>query len=211
LKYKVLFSMENQYQQDLHSIRQLMERSVKFVSLSGLSGILAGCYALAGAGLVYQLLPAPYDDFIGQNTRWSHLHLRLLAVPVGVLAVSVTSAWLLSHRKAKKAGMSLWTDSTRRMLGNFAVPLVAGGLFILISIGQGNIGLAAPASLLFYGLALVTASSNTFDEIRYLGYSNILLGLIASAWPAYGLLLWAAGFGLLHVLYGGLMHKKYER
>jgi hypothetical protein len=203
--------MENQYQQDLHSIRQLMERSVKFVSLSGLSGILAGCYALAGAGIIFRLLPASYEEFIARNADWSHMHLRLLAVPVVVLTASVASAWYLSYRKARNAGMSLWNDSTRRLIGNFAIPLIAGGLFILLLIGQGQVGLAAPACLLFYGLALVTASSNTFDEIRYLGYSNLVLGLMATAWPAYGLYLWAAGFGLLHILYGGLMYKKYER
>jgi hypothetical protein len=203
--------MENQYQQDLHSIRQLMERSVKFVSLSGLSGILAGCYALAGAGLIFRWLPMPYEDFIGQDTDWRHLHLRVLAVPVVVLIASVATAWYLSLLKVKKAGGSLWNESSRRLLGNFTVPLVAGGLFVLIMVGQGELGLAAPACLLFYGLALITAGSNTFDEIRYLGYSNLVLGLAAAAWPAYGLYLWAAGFGLLHILYGGLMYKKYER
>jgi hypothetical protein len=69
----------------------------------------------------------------------------------------------------------------------------------------------ASALLIFYGLALVAGSEFTYTEVKWLGIAEILLGLIALCIPAYGLLLWAIGFGLLHILYGSIMYFKYER
>ena len=65
--------------------------------------------------------------------------------------------------------------------------------------------------LIFYGLALINSSKYTFFEIRYLGIAEIVLGLIASVFVSSGLILWAAGFGLLHIIYGIIMYYKYER
>jgi hypothetical protein len=93
---------------------------------------------------------------------------------------------------------------------SLAIPLVTGGIFILIMLNSGHFGLAAPACLIFYGLALIQASTNTVDEIRYLGYSEILLGLISAMLPGYGLIFWSLGFGVLHIVYGAIMHNKYD-
>ncbi|HMI66070.1 MAG TPA: hypothetical protein VK517_08550, partial [Cyclobacteriaceae bacterium] len=71
-------------------------------------------------------------------------------------------------------------------------------------------GIVAPSFLIFYGLALINASPNLYEEIRYLGYSEILLGLLCAVLPNYGLLFWAIGFGLFHILYGAVMYKKYD-
>ncbi len=203
--------MENKYQDDLHSIRELMERSVKVDSVSGLAGILAGCYALAGAGLFYKLLPVDYAEYIAASPAWKHLSLKLLAVPIVVLLVALASVVWLSYRKSVKLNVSLLNASAQRLALNMAVPLTAGGIFILILLFHGYVALAAPACLLFYGIALAMAGTNTFVEIRYLGFLEIILGLIAAARPDYGLIVWTLGFGVLNILYGGVMYKKYER
>jgi len=67
----------------------------------------------------------------------------------------------------------------------------------------------APLTLIFYGLALVNASKYTLSEIRSFGIAEIVLGLIAMAFIGYGLLFWAIGFGLLHIIYGIIMHVRY--
>ncbi|MBT1700273.1 hypothetical protein KK083_25525, partial [Fulvivirgaceae bacterium PWU4] len=59
--------------------------------------------------------------------------------------------------------------------------------------------------------ALIQGGSNTYDEIRYLGYCEITLGLIAALFPGYGLLAWAMGFGVLHIVYGAIMYNKYDK
>ncbi len=209
-----------EYEQDIASIRSMMERSFKFISLSGLSGVLAGVYALAGAAFAYFSVRYPlivwdYEKYTGPWERYSSqtmdIALKLLTIAIVVLVFSVGTGLWLSSRKAKKHGLTLWTSASKKMVVNMLIPLVSGGLFILIMLYNGHYGLAAPACLIFYGLALIQGSSNMVDEVRYLGYSEIVLGLIASIYQGYGLLFWAIGFGVLHIIYGTIMHNKYDK
>lgn len=205
--------MENKsVHQDLESIRQLMERSVKFVSLSGLSGILAGIYALIGAGLAYQEI---YSGRVVRTVEYYRGHFpmvkSLFLIAASVLAASLITGWFFSYRKAKKLNTKMWDSTSRRLLINLAVPLSIGGFFTLIMVDYGYYNLIAASVLLFYGLALVNASSNLYDEVRYLGYCELIVGVCAALWPGFGLYFWAIGFGLLHILYGSLMYKKYDR
>ena len=191
----------------------MMERSAKFISLSGLSGVLAGIYALAGAVAAYFIVHYPISPFryrifsaTEPDTLW-----KLLVVATLVLVASISTGLWLSHKKAVKHGLTLWTGASKTLFVNMASPLITGGLFILVMLSTGHFGLAAPASLVFYGLALIQGSSNTYDEVRYLGFSEIGLGLISAMLPGYGLLFWAMGFGILHIVYGTIMYNKYDK
>jgi hypothetical protein len=199
-------------QGDLESIRQLMERSVKFVSLSGLSGILAGIYALIGAGLAYQQI---YSGEVIRSLEYYGgavpIVQNLLIIAVVVLVASLITGWWFSLRKAKKIGTKIWNTTSRRLLINLAIPLIAGGVFTLILVYQGYFKMVGASVLIFYGLALLNASSNLYEEVRYLGYSQLIVGLVAALLPAYSLYLWAVGFGFLHIAYGSLMYNKYDR
>jgi hypothetical protein len=202
-----------EYEKDIASIRTMMERSAKFISLSGLSGVLAGVYALAGAVAAYYTVHYPRSPFSYRtysiqdgDSIWT-----LLGIAVVVLIASLATGLWFSQRKAKKHNIQLWTPATKTLLVNVSIPLVSGGLFILIMLYTGHFGLAAPGCLIFYGIALIQGSSNTFDEIRYLGFCEILLGLISALFPGFGLLFWAIGFGVLHIIYGTIMHNKYDK
>jgi hypothetical protein len=135
----------------------------------------------------------------------------VLVVAVLVLVLAVGTAVLLSYRKANGRGEKVWNATSRRLLASMAVPLVAGGILVLILFLKGVLGLMAPLTLLFYGIALYNASTFTFPEIRSLGIIQILLGLISAYFVEYGVLLWAIGFGAAHIAYGIHMHLKYER
>ena len=207
---------DQEIQDELASIRSLMERSSKFISLSGLSGILAGIYALVGAAFAYQTL----YTLIQIAIRSYNSHYRivgdieaayLLLVSVLVLLASIITGYVLTRRKAKLKGQNIWGSTSRSLLFQMAVPLITGGILILIFINRGYYGIAAPASLIFYGLALIGASNFTFSMVRYLGLCEIILGLIAACLPGYGLLFWAFGFGVLHIVYGSMMYFKYDR
>jgi hypothetical protein len=202
----------NNPEKDIEAIRSLMERSVKFLSLSGLSGILSGIYATVGAIIAYFLIYYPRSPFQYriESIQQTEIIFQLIIVAVVVLSASLATGYWLSSRKAKKSNMEIWTPTSKRLLLNLSIPLVTGGLFIIILLAYGHYGVAAPASLIFYGLAIINASDNLFDEVRYLGYSEIAVGLICTALPGYGLLFWFVGFGLLHIIYGALMHKKYD-
>jgi hypothetical protein len=205
--------MEKQrIQQDLESIRHLMERSVKFISLSGLSGILSGVYALIGAALAYNQI---YSGEVARTVKYYQGNFpvvrNLFGIALVVLVASLITGWWFSFRKAKKLKTKIWNETSRRLLINLAIPLIVGGIFTLVLVYHGHYNVVAASVLIFYGLALINASSNLFEEIRYLGYCELVVGLIASVLPGYGLYFWAVGFGLLHILYGGMMYRKYDR
>ncbi len=205
--------MENQrIQQDLESIRQIMERSVKFISLSGFSGILAGVYALIGAAFAYYQI---YSGEVARTVEYYQGHFplvnNLIIIAVVVLIASLVTGWWFSFRKAKKLKTKIWNETSRRLLGNLAIPLIVGGIFTLVLVYHGHYNVVAASVLIFYGLALINASSNLYEEVRYLGYCELIVGLLAAALPGYGLYFWAVGFGLLHILYGAMMYKKYDR
>jgi len=202
-----------QYAQDLASIRNMMERSVKFISLTGLSGILAGTYALLGSAVAYYLIqyPLAITDYRQESIQQPDVIWKLLTIAMVVLAASLLTGLWMSSRKAKKLSTSIWSEASKRMMINLVIPLITGGAFILILLINGHYGVVAPACLVFYGLALINASSHLYEEVRYLGYSEIVLGLIAASLPGYGLLFWAIGFGILHIVYGSIMYRKYDR
>lgn len=196
------------YERDLASIRNIMERSAKFISLSGLSGVLAGVYALLAAVYAYQYIY--WREIAEHLDGYTVTSYRLIITAAITLAASLATGFWLSYRKAKRLGQSIWNSTSRKLIMNLLIPLGAGGLFVLMMLWYGYIGLVAPACLLFYGLALLNASQNLFTEIRYLAYCEIVLGLIATAYMGYGLLFWAIGFGVLHIIYGALMYRKYD-
>jgi hypothetical protein len=208
---------EKEIQDELVSIRGMMERSSKFISLSGLSGILAGVYALIGAAAAYFILynSGSRDDYEGQYYSLSHFINSdiglLFVIALLVLIASLVTGVILTNRQAKRKGQPLWGSTSRSILFHMAVPLVAGGLMMLIFVWRGYYGIVSPVSLIFYGLALVGASSFTFKDVQYLGILEIILGLVAACIPGYGLLFWAIGFGLLHIIYGSIMYFKYDR
>jgi hypothetical protein len=226
LKTKVLFVENNKLHEDLASIRSMMERSSKFISLSGLSGIMAGIYALMGAALAYYIIYQPsrysFDYTPGngspytQSALWADMLfsptiLQLIFIALAVLVASLATGYALTSRKAKKQGQALWGNTSRSLAFHMATPLITGGVLIMILIGRGYLGIIAPACLAFYGLALVAASAYTYKDILYLGLCEIVLGIVAAAFPGYGLFFWAFGFGVLHIVYGSLMYSKYDR
>ena len=200
---------KEQYIEDLKEIKDMMNRSSRFISLSGLSGISAGIIALVGAWFAYSLVlngkslgykPLLISSDVAANLFWLGLVILILALAAGIYFTS---------RKAKKTNQSLWDNQTKLLLANLAIPLLTGGILSLILLSKGFIGLMAPLTLIFYGLALVNASKYTFIEIRSLGIAEIMLGLISSYFIGYGLHFWALGFGILHIVYGIIMQLKY--
>ena len=193
---------------ELHQIKQMMERSSRFISLSGLSGISAGILALLGAWLAVQKI-SRYAH--GTGIDYENLVTQLIFIAAGVLISAFVAAFIFTYLCSKKDGVSIWGATTYRLLINLSLPLVAGAFFVLRILQMEHIFLIAPTCLIFYGLALINASKYTLGEIKYLGYCELVLGIINLWVPGYGLIFWAAGFGALHIIYGIIMWWKYER
>lgn len=195
------------YLKDISDIKDLMNKSSRFISLSGLSGILAGTYALIGAAIAYWLVNKHSYGTLILNGKIFKLVMLVLAL---VAIFSAVTGYILSSRKAKKMGAKMWDATSKRLVINFLIPLIAGGLYILIILSDGKYGQTGGLMLIFYGLALVNASKYSIGDIRYLGYIEIILGLIATLLPGYGFWLWVLGFGVMHIIYGSIMHFKYD-
>ena len=198
---------DKDYLKDISEIKNLMNKSSRFISLSGLSGILAGIYALIGAAVTYYLVNS-YSYGVLTLDGW--IFRTVMFVLFLVAFFSAVTGIFLTTRKAKKNGEKIWDTSSRRLIFNFLIPLVAGGLYILIILAQGKYGQTGGLMLIFYGLALVSASKYSIGDIKYLGFIEIILGLIATLYPGYGFYLWIIGFGVMHIIYGSIMHFKYD-
>jgi flagellar basal body-associated protein FliL len=205
---------ERDYIRDLAEIRSMMERSSKFLSLSGWAGIMAGIYALAGAYVAYTVFNFNPDKIVYPAIESGGLSTSLLNVlflALVILVLAIGTAIFLSYKKAQKRGENIWHATSRRLLSNMAVPLATGGILILVLLSKGLVGLVIPCTLLFYGLALYNAGKFTYSEVRFLGLIQIGLGLISSYFIEYSLLFWAMGFGVVHIVYGIYIHFRYER
>ncbi|TGD58935.1 hypothetical protein [Flavobacterium humi] len=196
------------YLKDIQDIKQMMSQSTQFISLSGLSGILAGIYGLIGAVYVNQLLLHHKGEYV---TLESSTFKQILLTAILVLVASVATASIMTINKAKKQGEKAWNPSSKRLLINFAIPLCTGGIFTLLLLRHGYYGLIAPITLMFYGLACLNASKYTLRDVRYLGITEIILGLFAVEFSGYGLYFWILGFGICHIVYGAMMYYKYDR
>lgn len=205
--------MNKRPEQELAEIKSMMERSTRFLSLSGLSGVLAGIYALIGAGITWYWIFYPETE-MGKNVvpkSFQELLNGILILGVVILVLALTSAWLLGKKKSQKASKPFLTPAGKRFLMALFIPVLSGGLFCFALIHEGYFHLIPATTLIFYGLGLMNASHFTLSEIKNLGFGQLILGLLAAFFPLFGLLCWAMGFGVLHVVYGSLMYYKYDR
>lgn len=195
------------YLKDITEIKQLMNKSSRFISLSGLSGVLAGIYAIIGATVAYWLVEGYSDETLILEGKTYGLVLLDLAL---IAFLSIVTAVVLTTKKAKKQDEKVWDNTSKRLVVNFLIPLLTGGIYILIVLNQQKYGLTAALMLIFYGLALINASKYSIGNIRYLGFIQTILGLICALFPDYGFWIWVLGFGVMHIIYGLWMHIKFD-
>ncbi len=204
--------------EQLSEIRAMMEKSSRFISLSGLSGIAAGLIATLGVIVTYSYLGSrPFEglhlDKIGAE-NYSNWGMGIISFLISnalvVFGLAALIGIFFTRRTADKKGQKIWGAPSKRLLVNGVLPLAAGGIFCLALIQRGDLDLLLPSSLIFYGLACINASKYTVNDILYLGICTLILGCIGLFIPQFGIELWALGFGALHIAYGATMYKKYE-
>ena len=208
--------MSTSQNEDLRAIREMMERSSRFLSLSGMSGIIAGLLAIAGAVVAWLFIlnrgVEISDIYFEEISRGDAGIIRKLLVADAsvVLLAALASSIIFSGLKASKSGQPLWNRVTYRLLTDLFIPLAAGGFMSIVFLARGDSVYIVPAMLIFYGIALVGVSRLTFGEVRYLGLLEIATGLGSLLLPGFELLFWATGFGLLHIAYGIVIQRKYH-
>jgi hypothetical protein len=199
-------------------MRNLMERTTRYLSLSGLAGVLVGLIAMAGIVSLYLAMdipigqPVSFNEFIRSGGEAAEaLTGRIVRMAAIVLLLSILAEGVLGYRKARKLGLPLWDATARRMFTALAIPVAGGGIYCLSLIQGGNPDGLASASLIFYGLGLLNAGKYAVPDVGRLGLAVFATGLVAAFFPAWGLVFWGIGFGILHIVYGISIHFKYER
>lgn len=208
----------------IKDIKQMMERSSRFIGLSGWSGISAGICALVGAGFAYNVIGnSRYvaNDYVRDlrrgdlNGGYVMVHdfmgHRLFIIAIFTFVAAFISAFVFTYLRSRKNNTPIWGTSAKRLLINGSIPMIAGGIVLMKLINNGYYGLVAPGCQIFYGLSLLNGSKYTLGEIRYLAYCEIILGIVSCWFIGWGLYFWAVGFGVLHIVYGAVMLNKYER
>jgi len=202
--------MDQKISDDLAHIRSMMERSSRFLSLSGLSGVGAGVVGLIAGILAIVLLKNYHIDFSTDYVFNRELMFELLILGASTLLLAIFCGCYFTIRKSKKLGLQIWTATTKKILVQLAIPLAVGGVFVLALLQYNLYGLVAGTTLVFYGLALVNAEKYTYSDIKYLGFLEIILGCLSLFFIGKGLIFWTIGFGVLHIVYGIILHRKYK-
>lgn len=187
---------------DLSEIRSMMERSSKILSLSGLAAVSIGITALCGV---------MYAQYIHTRVPAEDVERHIITDALAVLFLAIALAMFFSNRMAKKKGLPIWNNTAKYLVGELAIPLFAGGVFCVALLMNKTFNLVPAVMLTFYGLALVNASKFAVKEVRYLGLTQLTIGLFAALIPNEGLNFWALGFGVVHILYGVRIYVKYEK
>lgn len=199
---------KEKYLNDLQDIKDIMNRSSRFISLSGIAGVACGLVALLGAYFYYTqvYVNVGLEYFVSSN----ELMFKAAIIAGLTLGLALLSAVGFTVRRSRLDSVKIWDARTKQMLTRFGVPLGTGGLLCLISFYHGASFLALPITLIFYGLGAYAASRFSYTELRSLGIINVFLGLLATVFLQYALVFWVLGFGVLNIVYGIVVHKKYE-
>jgi len=200
--------------EELKVIRQLMERPIRFSTMSGLAAIQAGLWALLGvAG----------DWWVFRHCSSFNSALILgMGVWAAVFVLAFAGAVLLTRRREIAQGMPFWSPVKRRILSTILPPFIAAiGLTLAIcaySLYAGAAGCKTKAVLdwtlaqgllipaiwmLFYGVTLWQLGQFSPAEVKVLGGAFIAAGLAAAGlWQGYPCLAMGATFGAFHIIYG---------
>ncbi len=209
--------LKNEQLAAISEMRDMMQRSSRFLSLSGLAGILVGCVALVGVGLAYYLLEMPFGStgylmYLDNALEANDATLKnIIFICVTVLIISLLIGSLMAISNAKRKGLSVVDNTTKRLFINMFIPLLVGGIFIIALLMQHSLSYILPSMLIFYGMALLNASKYSIEDIRYLGLIEMFLGLFAMFFLDQALIIWGFGFGILHMIYGVILYNKYEK
>ena len=179
---------------NLQFIRETMERSAVFTSVPGYGGMLMGATAIAAAFFANN--QPLIKDWL---TVW--LIEAFLAFAIGLLAM-----W----QKSKIGNVSLVSAPAKKFARGFLPPIVCG-VFITLGLWRfGHFEVMMPTWMLLYGAAIVCGGAFSVKLIPIMGWCFIALGAVAFFLPTgFGNVMMAASFGVLHIVFGAIIARKF--
>jgi len=180
--------------ENLRFIRETMERSTHFTAVPGYGGMLMGVTALVAAYI------ASTQIYL-RDWLLTWIVEASLAFSIGLLAM-----W----QKSKIAGTSLVSVPAKKFAFGFTPALICGSVITLGLWRYEHYEVMAPVWMLLYGASVVTGGAFSVRVVPVMGWFFIALGAAAFALPAaYGNILMGASFGLLHIIFGAIIAKRY--
>jgi len=179
---------------NLQFIRETMELSTSFTAVPGYGGMLMGVTAVVAAYFAHVQI---------YKRDWLVVWLieACLAFAIGLLAL-----W----QKSKIADQSLVSVPARKFAFGFTPPLICGVILTLGLWRYDQYEILAPTWMLMYGASVVTGGAFSVRVVPVMGWMFIALGALAFALPlGYGDYLMAASFGLLHIVFGAIIARRY--
>lgn len=196
----------------IQEMRNMMDQATRFKLISGLSGMIAGVLSLLSLYIVYLSTGiSPFEAEALERVWRGSNPILISCIFIALLVACMGLGLYMARRNARQAGKNAWDGSAKRLVFSLLIPVLTGGVFSMLLIQLGLVSLFAPVTLLFYGMGLLSASKFTLEAVRTVGLIFIGLGLLATGILSYGLLIWALGFGLVHIVYGFIIYVKYER
>ncbi len=186
-------------EENLRVIRQLMERSTKYSTFSGFSGILAGAASITGCLVTRSLSQTDPAAFrVAFLVTWSL-----------VILFAIGADYLLTKRRAARVGKRVLSRLGKQMFLASAPGLGTGALLTLYFLRHNLLGDIYPVWMLCYGIAVCAVGLFSQREVSYLGAAFLLAGAATLLFcPTFGLPMMAVTFGAFHILYGIAVSRK---
>jgi hypothetical protein len=187
-------AMDDRARENLRFIRETMERAGSFTAVPGWGGLAMGITALGAATIA---------SF--QASQWAWLATWMTEATIAIAIASWTT-----FTKARESGASLFSGPGRRFVYSFAPPIFVGALLTLFLVRAHLVSTIAGMWLLLYGTAVVTGGAFSIRIVPLMGLCFMVLGAVALfSPPAWSNILLAVGFGGFHILFGGVIARKY--
>jgi len=188
-------------EENLRSIRELMERSTRHSTFSGLSGVMAGSASIVGCVVTQALTQRslPTGEFrIDFVTIWAL-----------VITAAIGMDYLLTKRKAARVGKRIISRLGKQMVIGAGPGLGTGAMLTLFFMQRNIITEIYPMWMLCYGCAVSSVGLFSQREVLYLGAAFLVAGALTLALiPTWGLPMMAVTFGGFHIGYGLAMSRK---
>lgn len=179
---------------NLQFIRDTMEKAGAFTAVPGWGGALIGLTATGAAWIASRQVS--FDN-------WMKTWFMEAALAIGIAAWS-------THRKARLAGVPLLSGPGRRFALNFAPAMVVGGILTMVLFQAGMTALIPGTWLLLYGTGVVAAGAFSVPIVPALGMGLMLVGTVALfSPPGWRDALMVLGFGVLHIVFGLIIARRY--
>lgn len=188
-------------EENLRVIRGLMERSTKYSTFSGLSGILAGLASVSGCAVTRLLSLHPMSA--------RQFNASFLTTWALVVVFAIGMDYLLTKRRAARVGKHILSRLGKQMFTASVPGLATGAMLSLFLLRHGLLTAVYPLWMLSYGVAVCAVGVFSQREVSVLGFAFLVAGAVTLLLPGYlGLVMMAVTFGGFHVAYGLYMSSK---